>query len=108
MKKVIVKKEALLYLDELFTILVEKEYFSFVESALEYVNRLYDFICNDLPHLPHHETPEELKRYGNYYVKIKSTKRTMWYIFFDKSDNRYLVEFITNNHTSQSAHLNNL
>ena len=108
MKKVVVKKEALLFLDELVAILIENEYFGFVESSLEYVNRIYDFIHNDLPHITHYETPEMLKHYGKYYVKLKSNKRTMWYVFFDKYESRYIVEFITNNHTSHSAYLNTL
>ncbi len=44
MGKVVVKSEALLYLDELVAILVENGYFGFLGSSLEYVNRIYDFI----------------------------------------------------------------
>lgn len=109
MKKVVViKTEVLLFLDELVEILVENKYFSFLKNAEKYVNNLYDAIYNDLPSLKHYDTPQQLKRYGNYYVKIKGSKQTMWYVFFDKMDNRYLIEFITNNHAPQSEFLNEL
>jgi len=108
MQKIIVKKEVLLFLDELITTLVESEYFGFAESAKDYVNKLYDAIYNDLPGLMHHVTPDKLKQYGSYYAKIKSNKRTTWYVFFDKRSNRYFVEFIANNHTPHSAFLNRL
>lgn len=106
-KIVLIKAEVILFLDELVTLLVEKEYFSFPKNAEIYVNKLYDAIY-DLPSLKHYETPQELIRYGKYYVKIKGSKQTMWYVFFDKMDNRYLVEFITNNHSPQSECLNKL
>lgn len=108
MKKIVVKNDVLQFLDELVTILVQKEYFGFVESAEEYVNKLYDAIYSDLPTLTHHKTPKELEHYGKYYVKIKGSKRTTWYVFFKRMKNRYLIQFITNNHVPQSTYLNKL
>lgn len=107
MEEIIISYEVRAFLKELTFILHQKEYFGFLGTSEIYVNSLIDGILQ-LPGTLHYETPQELKKYGNYYVKIKSNKRTTWYVFFDKSENRFLVEFITNNHTPQSAHLNKL
>lgn len=29
----------------------------------------------------------------------KANNHTSWYIFFDQSEHKYLIKFITNNHT---------
>lgn len=102
MKEIAFKSEVLLFLDELIISLVEKEYFGFIESAEEYVNNLYDAILNNLPGMSPHQAPQELIHYGKYYIKIKVNKRTTWYVFFETLQNRYLIQFITNNHTPQS------
>lgn len=108
MKEIAFKNEVLLFLDELIISLVEKEYFGFIESAEAYVNHLYDAILKNLPKPNPHKTPEQLIHYGKYYIKIKANRRTTWYVFFEHSQNRYLVQFITNNHTPQSEYLNQL
>jgi hypothetical protein len=109
MEKIIfVSSDVVAFLKQLVWTLYSEEYFGFEESAHEYVEKLRKTIYNDLPGLIHYETPQELRKYGRYYVKLKSNKRTMWYVFFDKYENRYLVEFITNNHAPQSEYLNAL
>jgi CRISPR/Cas system endoribonuclease Cas6 (RAMP superfamily) len=95
-------------LKQLVWILYNEEYFGFEEDAHKYVEKLKKAIYNDLPNLTHYETPLEIKKYGRYYVKLKGNKRTMWYVFFEKSGNRYLIQFITNNYSPQSAYLNRL
>lgn len=107
-EKIIISRSVEDFLKSLVLTLYHEEYFSFVESAEEYVNRIYDGIYTGLPQSTHHQTPPELTKYGNYYVKLKGSKRTMWYVFFDKSGNRYIIEFITNSHTPQSTFLNKL
>ncbi|MBX3164394.1 MAG: hypothetical protein KF900_07935 [Bacteroidetes bacterium] len=106
---IIFKTSVTAYLIELVDILFAEDYFSYKESSQEYVNKLYDNIYADLPKsIKHHQTPLKLKKYGNFYLKVKGSKRTMWYVFFDKYNHRYIVEFITNNHTPQGAHFNKL
>lgn len=107
-KIIVVYPNVIEYLNKLIWILYNNDYFIFEENAHEYVKRLKDAIYNDLLILKHYNTPDQLKPYGNYYVKIKGSKRTMWYVFFDKNKNRFLIQFITNNHTPQSEFLNNL
>lgn len=106
MRKIVVNNNALLFLDELVTLLIENGYFGFLESSLDYVNGIYDFILHDLASAVHYNTPKELKQYGRFYSKVKISKRTTWYVFFDKIDNRYLVEYITNNHTPNAQFIN--
>ncbi|MBX3162930.1 MAG: hypothetical protein KF900_00485 [Bacteroidetes bacterium] len=101
-----ITRQLVFYLNDLVDTLYKEEYFGFEESAHEYVERIRNSIYTDLAKLTHHEAPAELKRYGKYYVKIKGSKRTMWYVFFDKIDNRYIVGFITNNHVPQGAYFN--
>ncbi len=107
-KVILVSPSVVAYLNQLVWTLYINDYFGFEEDAHQYVEKLRNFIYNDLPNIPHSNTPDELKHYGSFYVKYKSTKRTMWYVFFSKLESRYIVEFITNNHAPQSAYLNKL
>ena len=105
--KIIYAPNVRLFLIELIAILYEKEYFGFEASAHEYVEKLREAIRIDLPQEINHRTvPKELKHLGKNYITIKSNNRTTWLIFFDKMDNRYFIEFITNNHSQQASFLN--
>jgi hypothetical protein len=86
------------YLDELIIPLFRKDYFSFEENAIEYVQRLSEYINHNIHKLPHKKTPEKLKKHGDFYVFYKSNKRATWYFFFNTKGNRYLIKYITNNH----------
>ena len=105
---VIVSENLITYLNNLVFSLYKGGYFSYKSSAQKYVNKIYDAIYYDLPNLTHHPTPQVLKEYGNYYVKIRGSKRTTWYVFFDKHEGLHFVEFITNNHMPESGYFNNL
>ncbi|RCU42631.1 hypothetical protein DQ356_07340 [Chryseobacterium lacus] len=87
------------YLNELSLILFEKNYFSFVESSFRYVDDLIDFIEYNLPIFPAKQTPEKLSSLGSEYIFYKANQNTTWYIFFERSDNRFMVTFITNSHS---------
>ena len=105
-EKVVVANSALDYLHNLVYALYDKEYFGFLDAAEEYVNNIYDTIINDLPKLTHHKTPTELTRHGKHYITIKGSKRTTWYVIFNKKDNRFSVKLITNNHSPEAAYFN--
>lgn len=107
-KEIIIPKTVDTYLKKLTTELHRKGYFNYLEAAEIYVNDLINEMRNDLFIGLYHETPQELKKYGNYYVKIQGSKRTTWYIFFDTNRNRYIIEFVTNNHMPESGYFNNL
>lgn len=91
------------FLENLIQTLFEKEYFGFEASAEAYVAKIYDFIENELIFFPHKQTPEKLIRFGSKYVFYKVNNQTTWYIFFENKDNRYLVTYITNNHTEDAS-----
>jgi len=105
--EVFIKDEVINYLDRLVFSLYEKDYFSYLETAENYVANIYDFIEQNIAYFPHKNTPKKLKNFGNLYIFYKPNTRTTWYIFFDKKDSRYLIKYITNNHTFDSSILNN-
>ncbi|MFT4092090.1 MAG: hypothetical protein QM640_00530 [Niabella sp.] len=107
-KEIIINNAVVAFLKKLTTTLYQKEYFGFLETTENYVNDLIDGMYAQLLNDKYHETPGELKHYGSYYLTVKGGKRTTWYVFFDKNENRYVIEFITNNHMPQSAYLNKL
>ena len=74
--------EAIFYLDELIVVLYVKEYFGFIESAEVYVERIYDFIDDNIENFTQRTTPINLKKFGPNYIFFKINPRTTWYIFF--------------------------
>jgi hypothetical protein len=99
--KIEILPEVITFLNELVALLFYKEYFGFEDSAQFYVQKIYDFIENDLINFPHKTTPNKLKRFGSYYAFFRPNNRTTWYIFFEKSYNRYLITYLTNNHVKE-------
>jgi hypothetical protein len=83
-------------LDELIDTLYEDEYFGFFESSLEYVQNLRNFIFS-IDTLKIKNT--SINKYGNFYCKYKHNNKTTWYVLFDKINDNYLVNNITNNHS---------
>lgn len=108
MEKIIYSTSAKLFLRELVDVLYDKEYFGFKDSAKEYVEK----IANDIEVLinvkRHRKTPRQLAKYGAYYAAFKGSKRTMWYVFFDKFEDLYYIEYITNNHTAKASFIRGL
>ncbi|MCS3871009.1 hypothetical protein J3D55_003925 [Chryseobacterium ginsenosidimutans] len=87
------------FFEELITVLYEKNYFGFESDAQAYVRKIYDFIEYNLPIFPYKKTPENLLSLGSKYIFYKANQNTTWYIFFENSENRYLITFITNNYS---------
>jgi hypothetical protein len=89
---------------ELTEILYEKHYFSFKESAINYVADLENDIKTSLPNRQKRTPPPYFQRYGKnlHYSVFRKSKHTQWYVFFniyeDKGELIYLVRYITNNH----------
>ena len=93
--------EASSYLDDLIQILYRKEYFGFVESAEIYVSDIYYFIKDNIKDFPNKKTPSELQNLRTNYIFYKTKSRTVWYIFFEKSNEDYLITHIINNHCDE-------
>ena len=76
----------------LVSILVEKEYFGFLEDAENYVDVIYDFI-QKIPEKKHRTCYSSL--FGNFFVRFDCPKsRMQYFITFFKKDEKYLIENI--------------
>ena len=102
---VIILPKVLEYLDDLVFILFKKEYFGFLETAINYVDELIDDITLCLPIKLHKPAPAYFNRYGKSmeYATFRKNKNTTWYVFFEIYQEHeeifYLVRYIANNHT---------
>lgn len=105
MGKVTYSKEFVDHLDSLIHILYEREYFGYIESSIEYVLGIYDFIEVNICKLPHKKLPNTLRLLGSYFISFNSNKQTNWYIIFDKNDDEIFVTFIFNNHEKFAQYL---
>jgi hypothetical protein len=92
--------------DDLIRTLYTQNYFGFVADAQDYVDRIYDFVRDNIRTYPAKTTPDELKEYGEKYILYKVNSRTTWYIFFNLKEDAYYVEYIANNHTHFIANFN--
>ena len=108
MEEIIIQDSVVGYFDDLVLLLIKENYFTYIENANDYVDKIIDFIYYELPNAQHKETPKELLKHGKYYVKYNANKRTAWYVFFDKKGNRYVIEYITNNHVGKAAFIKGL
>ena len=103
--KVIILPNVFEYFENLVTILYEREYFGFEETALDYVTELYDDIIETLPMCPCKPAPAYFNKYGKdmEYTDFRKNKHTVWYVFFtmylENEEEIYLVRYIANNHT---------
>ena len=98
MEEVIILPELEDKLFDLVTILYKENYFSFLESSLSYVDNIVNFIYT-IPTLQFKEAAN--KKFGKYYCSYKANRNTTWYITFDKQDERFIIQYITNNHTEE-------
>lgn len=92
--------------DELLFTLYTQNYFGFKEDAQNYVDKIYDFVRNNISTYPAKKTPSALSEYGSKYILYKANARTTWYIFFDIDEEKYFVKFVTNNHAELTANFN--
>ncbi len=80
----------------LYDLLYRQGYFSYKENALNYVNGIREFI-KQIPKLP--RRPLKDKKLGTYFRKYVPNRKTTWFIAFEVENEKYLVTFITNNHS---------
>ncbi len=86
-------------------ILYKKEYFGFIETAEEYVLKIYGEVSENIQLSSHKKTPKTLQYLGSNYIFYKSNPRTTWYIFFEKRENNFLITGILNNHCKEAMEL---
>jgi hypothetical protein len=105
--KVIILPKVFDYFDNLVTVLYEKDYFGFEQTALEYVLELYDDIIATLPLRLHKPASKHFDKYGKnmkYAVfRVRKSKHTQWYAFFNtykaNGETIYLIRYIANNYS---------
>jgi len=102
--KVLFLPEVRVYFRKLIETLYQKNYFGFEDTAIKYVEELFNDIESTLPTKVKKIAPERFDIYGKnmFYSVFKKNKRTEWYVFFnvyqDKEAQVYLVRYISNNH----------
>lgn len=92
-------------INDIIDVLYEKGYLGFKESALEYGDKIYDFIIKNIDKRISRFSPKNFRKFGEFYIKFKANENTSWYIFFDRKDHRFLVNHILNNHAEQFPEL---
>jgi hypothetical protein len=105
LEKIIFEKVVLEYFDDLVFSLFEDEYFGFLESAQNYVNKIVDFVISSVSSFPHKKTPIAIQYLGSNYIFYKTNARTTWYIFFEKRNQNYLITGIVNNYSIEAKEL---
>jgi len=102
--RIVFLPETLDYFNDLATILFEKEYFGFEESALKYVDELVDSIKDSLHIKTKKPAPPYFNKYGRglQYATFRKSRTTQWFVFFStyqlKNETVYLIRYISNNH----------
>jgi len=90
------------FLEQLTFALYEKGYLGFYDSACDYVDKMVDYISDNIHVDRYKKAPPCFNSYGKnmLYITYQPNNQTTWYIFFNVNDNRYLIRYITNNHVS--------
>jgi len=102
--KIVFLPEALNYFNELSTILYENNYFGFEDSALKYVDDLFEEIKTTIHCQVKKPAPPYFDRFGKnmLYSAFRKNKTTEWYVFFniyqDNEDITLVIRYISNNH----------
>ena len=101
-RKIVYAKEVEQFLDELLIILFEKGYFGFPDSAKSYVDKLLDYVKQNIGIFPERDAPQYFSRYAKNmkYIIYCANKSTQWYVFYQQYDDVFLIRHITNNHVA--------
>ena len=105
MEKIIFENDVLEYFDDLVFTLFKEEYFGYAESAQKYTDKIVAFIILSISTFPHKKTPRTIQYLGSNYIFYKANTRTTWYVFFEKSNQNYLITGIINNYCSEAKEL---
>lgn len=69
-------------IDKLLEVLFVNEYFGFEDSALNYVEKIYDFIKNNISKPISKNSPLAYQKFGKKFIKYKANKQyVLVYIF---------------------------
>lgn len=106
MEKIVIFSDAFHQsIEDLVEILFLKEYFGFKIDCHNYSVKIYEFVEQNIDKPISKNSPKEFQKYGKKFIKYKANHQTFWYIFFDKNGNKFLVNFILNNHSNEFPEL---
>ena len=102
MREIRFHKNVLLFLEDLIDLLIEKEYFSFYDTSVMYMEDIVSYITENIETASHEQAPHYFSRFGDnlYYITYNRNKKTSWYILFEKGYDYYFIRYITNNHVA--------
>lgn len=80
--KIFYKKEVEIFFNELISDLYSNDYFCYLESAIEYMDRIIQIIEDNIVFYTKKRTPNQLRYLGNNYFFYKINNNTTWFIFF--------------------------
>jgi hypothetical protein len=96
-RKIILKNTILIKLNSLIKSLHHEKYFGTKVQAIQYVNKIYNFIENISTHKKYNCINV---KHGCLYCKLKMNRHTTYYITFDQDGDLYLIKNIFTNHES--------
>lgn len=82
--------------------LVERQYFSEEDYAIEYMRNVINYFQLNLNNNISYEAPSYFNRYGYgqplYYSLYRKSTRTSWYAFYEKTDSHFNIVYLGTNH----------
>jgi hypothetical protein len=97
MEKIKVSKHVISKLDALTIILIEKDYFSIEDNAIEYVKKIFSFIYS-IPKITSFRCKKNT--FGDFHAKLKMNRHTTYYNTYDHDGDLYLIKNLFTNHES--------
>jgi hypothetical protein len=94
------------YFNQLIDKLFYEGYFSYKESALNYVSKIIYNVERTIQNKKHYACPSELLKFGEYYIHFNMNQNTTWYFVFEKDSNRYIITYVFNNYSEEAKSLN--
>ena len=102
MKEVVFTPQALLQFEESVRALVEQNYFSEEDYAVDYMRDIFRHFALNLQNSIKTKSPSYFERYSVdgkelYYVTYRKSSRTTWYAFFEELENVYSIVYLATN-----------
>ncbi len=102
MKEVVYTKQSLLQFEDSVRQLVEQNYFSDEEYAVDYMRDIFRYFALNLQNLSPIDAPRYFDRYkvdGKElrYVRYRKSSRTTWYAFYEETRDVYSIAYLGNN-----------
>lgn len=102
MKEVVYTPQALLQFEESVRALVEQNYFSEEDYAVDYMRNIFRHFALNLQYSVKTKSPSYFERYtvdGKelFYVTYRKSSRTTWYAFYEELENVYSIAYLATN-----------